>query len=64
MDTTTFFFYIAMYIYGFSLIIWALFFDKHPTSKSLKGAKYGLIGLLLTLFYFTYVLWTFGLASS
>ena len=34
MDTKTFIIYLIMYIYGFSLMIWAIFFDKHPTKKA------------------------------
>lgn len=61
MDVTTFWIYIVMYVYGFSLTLWAIFLDKHPTSRTLKGAKFGLTGLIITLFYFAYVLWKFGL---
>lgn len=61
MDFSTFIVYIAMYLYGFSLTIWAIFFDKHPTKRSRNGAIFGLIGLILTLFYFFYVLWAFGI---
>jgi hypothetical protein len=61
MDITTFLFYIVMYIYGFSLMIWAIFFDKRPTKTTRYGAIAGLIGLILTVFYFIYVLWTIGL---
>lgn len=61
MDFITFLIYIAMYIYGFSLTIWAVFFDKHPTKRSRNGAIVGLIGLILTVFYFIYALWTRGL---
>lgn len=50
-----------MYIYGFSLTIWAAFFDKQPTKKSKNFAIFGLIVLILTLFYFIYVLWAIGL---
>ena len=56
MDNTTFYIFIAMYLYGFPLMIWAIFFDKHPTKKSLKVSKFGLAVLTLTLFYFFYVL--------
>ena len=62
MDTQTFIIYVAMYLYGFSLTIWALFFDKHPTKKSYYGALYGLLGLVLTLIYFIYVLLTVGIS--
>lgn len=61
MDVQTFVIYIVMYLYGFSLTIWAIFFDKHPTKKSRNGAILGLIGLILTVFYFVYVLTTYGL---
>lgn len=61
MDVKTFLIYIAMYLYGFSLTIWAIFFDKRPTNKSRNGAIAGLIGLVLTLFYFFYVLSKYGL---
>ena len=56
MDVTTFIVYIAMYIYGFSLMIWAIFFDKRPTKKSIAVSKFGLAVLICTLFYFFYVL--------
>ena len=45
MDRTTFFLLSAMYIYGFALMIWAIFYDKNPTKKSLKASKIGIIGL-------------------
>lgn len=61
MDITTFIVYLVMYVYGFSLIIWALFFDKTPTKRTRYGALFGLIGLILTLFYFFYVLGTIGI---
>lgn len=60
MDFTTLMVYIAMYIYGFSLTIWAIFFDKNPTKRSRNGAIIGLTVLILTLFYFFYVLLTIG----
>ena len=61
MDTQTFLIYIVMYIYGFSLTLWAIFFDKTSTKKSRYGAMFGLIVLILTVFYFVYVLWTVGI---
>jgi hypothetical protein len=61
MDVSTLMIYIAMYIYGFGLTIWAIFFDKHPTKRSRNGAIFGLIALILTVFYVIYVLWTVGL---
>lgn len=63
MDTTTFIIYIVMYVYGFSLIIWAIFFDKHPTKKSRNVAIFGLGALILTVFYFIYVLVTRGITN-
>jgi hypothetical protein len=63
MDTSTLMIYLAMYIYGFSLTIWAIFFDKRPTKRSRNGAIFGLIALILTVFYFVYILWTIGLTS-
>lgn len=63
MDIKTLIIYIIMYIYGFSLTIWAIFFDKRPTKTTRNGAILGLSGLILTLFYFIYVLWTYGLTS-
>ena len=64
MDTTTLIIYIAMYVYGFSLTIWAIFFDKRPTKLSLIASKIGLAGLILTVFYFVYVLWTYGITET
>lgn len=61
MDMQTFIIYIVMYVYGFSLTLWAIFIDKRPTKRSYYGAIAGLIGLILTLFYFIYVLWTIGI---
>lgn len=63
MDITTFFIYLAMYIYGFSLTIWAIFYDKKPTKTTLNASIFGLIVLILTLFYFFYVLLTRGIIS-
>lgn len=56
MDMTTLLFYLGMYIYGFSLSIWAVFFDKHPTKKSRNGGIFGLAALSLTVIYAIYVL--------
>jgi len=64
MDVNTFLIYVVMYLYGFSLTLWAIFFDKRPTRRSYYGSILGLAGLLLTLIYFVYVLWTYGLTSS
>ncbi len=56
MDWTTFWIYMAMYLYGFPLMIWTVFFDKHPSKLSLKAGKIGLVVLTLTLFYFFYAI--------
>lgn len=61
MDRTTLLIYLAMYAYGFPLMIWAIFFDKRPTKLSRKSAIAGLVGLILTVFYVIYVLTTIGL---
>lgn len=61
MDITTLLIYIAMYIYGFSLTIWALFFDKRPTKTTRMASLLGLVGLSLTVVYVVYVLWTIGI---
>lgn len=61
MDSTTLIIYIVMYLYGFSLMIWTIFFDKRPNKKSRNGAIVGLIALILTVFYVIYVLYTVGL---
>lgn len=61
MDVQTLIIYIVMYIYGFSLMIWAIFFDKRPTKRSRNGAIFGIIALIFTIFYVIYVLWTVGL---
>jgi hypothetical protein len=45
-------------------MIWAIFFDKRPTKKTRYGAILGLIGLILTLFYFVYVLTTIGITPT
>lgn len=61
MDLTTLLIYIAMYAYGFPLMIWTLFFDKRPTKLSRNSALVGLIALTLTLIYVIYVVATVGL---
>lgn len=63
MDLSTLLIYIGMYIYGFSLTIWAIFFDKRPTKRSRNGAIIGLVALSLTVFYVVYVLSTVGLTG-
>ncbi|MBA2368556.1 MAG: hypothetical protein H0V82_05990 [Candidatus Protochlamydia sp.] len=63
MDRTTFFFYVIMYVYGFSLMIWAAFYDKAPTKKTKNASFIGLFVLGLTLIYFFYVLLTIGITS-
>ncbi len=54
MDMTTLMIFLCMYLYGFSLTLWAIFIDKHPTKLSVKAAKWGLCGLLLTVLYFIF----------
>ncbi|WP_068469567.1 hypothetical protein [Candidatus Protochlamydia phocaeensis] len=61
MSIPTLLFFIAMYIYGFCLMIWAIFFDKHPTKTTVNASIFGLIVLTCTLFYFFYVLITIGI---
>lgn len=61
MDLTTFIIYIVMYVYGFSLMIWAIFFDKHPTKKSVRVSIMGIVALICTLFYFFYVIIKYGI---
>lgn len=60
MNRTTILIFAAMYLYGFSLMIWAIFFDKRPTKRSVRAAKWGLAGLTATLIYFL-VMWLLGL---
>lgn len=57
MDLTTLIIFLVMYAYGFSLMIWAAYYDKRPTKLSVKAAKVGLVVLILTVIYF---LITFG----
>lgn len=61
MNISTLIVYLVMYAYGFSLMIWALFFDKRPTKASVNASLFGLIVLIGTVFYCAYVLWTVGL---
>jgi drug/metabolite transporter (DMT)-like permease len=58
MDKTTLIIFLCMYVYGFSLTLWAIFLDKRPTPKSLKAAKWGLFGLLLTVAYYLFMFGT------
>ena len=60
LDRTMIIVLLVMYAYGFSLMIWAIYFDKKPTPKSVKAAKWGLAGLIATLLYF-FVMWIAGL---
>jgi hypothetical protein len=60
MDVTTILFFLGMYVYGFSLMIWAVFFDKHPSRISVKASIVGLVVLTCTVFYFIYILATVG----
>lgn len=59
MDLKTFLFFLAMYIYGFSLMVWAIFIDKHPTKTSRNAAIAGLVIMLLTLVYYL-TMWFLG----
>lgn len=61
MSLMTLLLYLAMYAYGYSLMIWAIFFDKRPTKLSVNASKFGLIALTATVFYTVYVLWTIGI---
>lgn len=61
MDIKTLLIFLALYIYGYALMIWAIFFDKNPTKTSVNASKIGLIALTITLVYVVYVLWTEGL---
>lgn len=58
MDTTTLIMFLIMYLYGFGLTLWAIFLDKHPTKSSLRAAKLGLFGLILTVIYFIFMFGT------
>lgn len=53
--------FLGLYAYGFPLMIWALYFDKHPSRLSLRASKYGLIVLAASLIYFFSILWFFGI---
>jgi len=61
MDKATLLLYLAMYIYGFSLTIWAIFYHKYRTNTTRNVAIGGLIGLILTVFYVIYALVTIGI---
>lgn len=58
MDSITLLVFLVLYAYGFSLMIWAAYFDKRPTKLSVKAAKWGLFGLILTLVYFLFMFGT------
>jgi hypothetical protein len=59
MDFKTFLLFLAMYIYGFSLMIWAIFIDKHPTRLSRNAAIAGFAILIMTLVYYL-IMWSLG----
>lgn len=61
MSWTTLLIFLVMYVYGFSLMIWAIFLDKHPTKKSVRASIIGLIFLVATFIYNIYVLATVGI---
>ena len=56
MDNPTLLFFVALYVWGFTLTIWAIFIDKHPTKKTINVSKFALAVLLgsLVYFYFKY----------
>lgn len=51
MDLTLLFF-TALYMWGFTLTLWAIFIDKHPTKLSRNSSVFALIVLILSLIYF------------
>lgn len=55
MSRGTLVLFLIMYAYGFGLMLWAIFLDKHPTALSVKAAKFGLAGLILTVLYFIFM---------
>ncbi len=61
MSITTLVIYAIMYIYGFSLMLWTIFWDKRPTRLSRNAGITGLLALLVTLAYTIYTLWTVGI---
>lgn len=61
MSLATLLLFLGMYAYGFTLMIWAIFFDKRPTKLSVNASIFGLIVLIATVFYTAYVLWTIGI---
>lgn len=61
MSIQTIVIFTLMYIYGFSLMIWAIFFDKRPTKTSVNASIFGIFVLITTLFYCAYQLWTVGI---
>lgn len=54
MSLTTLLIFIAMYIWGFSLTIWAIFFDKYPTKTSRYASIFALCALIASLLYFLF----------
>ncbi|MFN4174541.1 MAG: hypothetical protein ACK4HV_05505 [Parachlamydiaceae bacterium] len=63
MSRNTFYLYVLMYLYGFSLMVWAGYLDKNPTNRSRKAARWGLFALSVTLIYFFTVLFFFGITD-
>lgn len=61
MDVQTIVIFSIMYIYGFTLMIWAIYFDKHPTKLSVNASIFGIIVLIASIFYCAYKLWTVGI---
>lgn len=61
MDVKTIIIFAVMYVYGFSLMIWAIYFDKHPTKTSVYASIFGIIVLIASMFYCAYKLWTVGI---
>lgn len=53
-DWLTVLFFIGLYVWGFSLTIWAIFFDKQPSKLSVKASKFALAALLASLGWFLY----------
>lgn len=58
MDFVTLIVFLVLYAYGFSLMIWAAYFDKRPSKLSVKAAKIGLVVLICTVLYFLFMFGT------
>jgi len=63
MDKKTLLIFLAMYAYGFTLMIWAIFFHKQRTKTTITAAAIGLAVLIATVFYTVYVLWAIGITD-